>query len=252
MSAALEKLSPRFVEGLQTSEVAGHGIEAQIGADTYRFGSPAWAAPNDTAPGASAVVLAKNGRALTDVSLVERFREDAQREVQELQRSGMDLWILSGDEQDAVDDAAKRLGVPRDRALNSLSPESKAEWLRRHAGHRTLFVGDGINDALIAQDAHCAGTPSIDRPFMPARCDFYFTTAGLRPIGLALRVAHRVRKVVRSNLIAALIYNAAVIALAWAGLMTPWLAAVLMPLSSLAFVSATAWQLSPRSPVWKS
>jgi len=52
-----------------------------------------------------------------------------------------------------------------------------------------LFVGDGINDSLVAEAAHCAGTPAIDRSFTASRCDFYFVTPGLRPTRAALETA---------------------------------------------------------------
>jgi len=46
-------------------------------------------------------------------------------------------------------------------------------------------VGDGVNDALALDRAHASGTPAIDRPFVPARADFFFVTPGLAPIRLA-------------------------------------------------------------------
>ncbi|MBN9165482.1 MAG: hypothetical protein J0I07_31270, partial [Myxococcales bacterium] len=82
--------------------------------------------------------------------------------------------------------------------------------------------------------------------FMASRCDFYFVTPGLHPISEALLTARRLARVVRRNLIVALVYNAIAVALALAGYMTPLLCAVLMPLSSLSTVLATTMQLSSR------
>ncbi len=114
------------------------------------------------------------------------------------------------------------------------------------------MIGDGLNDALVVGDAHCSGTPAVDRPFVPARSDFYFVTPGLAPIGLALRASRALHRVTTRNLCAALVYNAGAVALCLAGWRTPWLAAALMPASSLAVMFATLASLGPRSALWKS
>jgi Cu2+-exporting ATPase len=113
------------------------------------------------------------------------------------------------------------------------------------------MVGDGINDSLVVGDAWCSGTPAVDRPFMPARADFYFVTAGLRPIRIALRAGRRLARVVRLNLAIAVVYNVVTVGLAVAGRMSPVLCAVLMPLSSLTTIGATVLSLSKRSATWK-
>jgi len=87
---------------------------------------------------------------------------------------------------------------------------------------------------------------------MPARTDFYVVTAGLRPIGLALRTAHALARIHRRNLGIALAYNAVTVGLALAGHMSPLLCAVVMPASSLSILLATIASLSSRSPLWKS
>jgi Cu2+-exporting ATPase len=104
-------------------------------------------------------------------------------------------------------------------------------------------VGDGINDSLVAEEAYCAGTPAIDRPFMAARCDFYFVSPGLGPVRAALHMSRRLARVVSTNLAIAVFYNVITVSLAVAGRMTPLLCAVLMPVSSLTTVLATTAQL---------
>jgi cation transport ATPase len=83
---------------------------------------------------------------------------------------------------------------------------------------------------------------------MATRCDFYLTAAGLAPIGRALAASHRLAEVARRNLVFTTAYNAGAVTLALSGLMRPWLAAVLMPISSLAVVIATTRGL--RSERW--
>jgi Cu2+-exporting ATPase len=109
------------------------------------------------------------------------------------------------------------------------------------------MLGDGINDSLAVAEAHCSGTPAVDRPFLAARSDFYLVTAGLGPVRLALESAHRLEKVVRRILAGALAYNVIAVGLAYAGLMSPLLCAVFMPLSSLSIILATTSSLGDRS-----
>jgi len=101
--------------------------------------------------------------------------------------------------------------------------------------------------APAARVAFCSGTPAIDRPFMPARTDFFLTTPGLRPLGQLLALSHRLARVIRINLAVAFVYNAVAVTLALAGFMEPWLAAVVMPLSSIFVIALTISQLNERT-----
>ncbi|RZO59239.1 MAG: HAD family hydrolase [Sandaracinaceae bacterium] len=180
----------------------------------------------------------------------EALRPDAQREVAALLADGLEVWILSGDSVARTRAMAARLGLPEERAIGGQRPEDKAEWLRAHAPEETLFVGDGINDGPAAEVALASGTPAIDRPFMPARSDFYFVTAGLAPVRELLLEARRLARVVRGCLAFAVVYNLGAVALAYAGLVEPWVAAVLMPISSVVTLAGAA--LAMRAPAGRS
>jgi Cu2+-exporting ATPase len=182
----------------------------------------------------------------------ERLRPDAAREVARLASEGYEAWVLSGDAPPRVAALAESIGVPAARAIGGRTPEGKAAWLAAHDRADTLMIGDGLNDALVVGDAHCSGTPAVDRPFVPARSDFYFVTPGLAPVGLALRASRALHRVTTRNLCVAIAYNAGAVAICLAGWMTPWLAAALMPASSLAVIIATLASLGPRSALWKS
>ena len=182
----------------------------------------------------------------------EELRPDAEREVAALASSGYDVWLLSGDDSARTAAAARAAGIAGDHAIGARSAQEKASWVADHDHGDLLMVGDGINDSLVVERATCSGTPAIDRPFMAARSDFYFVTPGLHPVRLALAASQRVQKVRSRNLHLALAYNVLSIALAYAGVMSPLLCAVLMPASSLVTVLTTVMSLSPRSSLWKS
>ncbi len=246
----LEARGAVLARRLEVAEHPGLGLEARVDGRSVRLGAARWAASD--APAGAELVFGIDRRTLATIRTDEELRRDAGAEIERFGAGGFETWILSGDAQARVDELARALGVPRERALGDLSPDGKAEWLAAHDRHDTLMVGDGINDSLAVASAWCSGTPAVDRPFMAARSDFYFTTAGLAPLRSALLAARRLRYVLRRNLAWALTYNVLAVALAWAGLMKPWLAAVLMPLSSIAIVAATAASLGPRSATWRS
>ncbi len=229
-------------------EFAGQGVEAVIDGHIYRLGRSSWA----TGQPGNRLVFAVDGNEIVCFATSEQLRGDAKQQLDQLRKDGYEPWIVSGDAADRVATVAAALDIPKANTVWACSPEMKADWLVSRDARDTLFVGDGINDSLIADVAHCSGTPAIDLPFMPARTDFYFTTAGLGPIRMALRAAIVVNRVVRRNLVYAVSYNIAAVVLAWTGWMRPWLAAVLMPASSILIVLLTITALSPRRAIWKS
>jgi Cu2+-exporting ATPase len=269
IAMALEGLgAPTGFDGQRdVREVAGKGLEARDGVHRWRLGSPAWSVGADHLPQASGgaqwraglpdVVFAKDGVVLAGVRTGEQARGGAREEVLALEREGYETCVLSGDSLEATRTLAESCGIPGERAFGARSPEGKAAWLRKLVhddGKKTLFVGDGINDSLVVEEAYCAGTPAIDRPFMAARCDFYFISPGLGPVRAALAMAKRLARVVHTNLVIAVFYNVITVTLAVAGRMTPLWCAVLMPVSSLSTVLATTVQLrrrEKRSP-WTS
>jgi len=255
VAEALGACDVHFLPNLVVHEYSGKGIEwvqpaaessGALAKSIYRLGRAEWATEGASITRQQSLVFTKNGETLAQLEIQEPLRADAAMELSALASVGYRIGILSGDRPSQVKRIARRLGVPFETALGSMTPAQKSAWLAKHADVPTLFIGDGLNDALAADNAYCSGTPAVDRPFMPARTDFYFTTAGLSPVRRALTAAHLLRRTIRQNLTFALIYNVLTIALAWAGLMRPWLAAVVMPLSSLSVIGWSLYALSSR------
>ena len=233
------------------TEAAGHGMEAMYAGRRYRFGAPAWAHPPSRELHSEAVVFACENESLAVVHTEERFRPDAANEIRALRDDGYDVRILSGDTPRRVREAAQQLGIAEDHVEGGFSPTDKARWLSDNDHHDTLMIGDGINDALALTTAFASGTPAIDRPFVPSRADFYFTTAGLRPIALVLAAAKKLSRIHRRNLCAALAYNALAVGFAAAGFITPIVCAVIMPLSSLSLLLGTTASFTKGVGTWR-
>lgn len=247
-----EGVTPRALSGVR--EEVGRGVVVVEGSVEYRLGAPAWALSlgDSSDCGAADVVFTANGERLASFVTEEALRKDAKAEVDALGRDGTSVYLLSGDDPARVAQTARLAGIPEEKAVGGRTAEGKAAWVDAHDRKDLLMVGDGINDALVVARAFCGGTPAVDRPFMAARSDFYFTTPGLAPIRLALRSARELDRVRRRNLAIALAYNLLSVSLAYAGLLSPLACAVLMPLSSLTAILSTTLSLSPKAPLWKS
>jgi Cu2+-exporting ATPase len=242
----------RIDEDARPVEHMGHGLELVRHGRRWRLGELRWvgahgsAGPSTKGETSGDLAFGVDGRVLAEISTVERLRADAASEVAALIADGHDVWLVSGDAQERVDVAAHASGIPLDHALGQRTPQGKADFLEQHDRADTLFVGDGVNDAMALDRSHVSGTPAVDRPFVPARADFFFVTPGLAPVRLALRSARALAQVVRADLAIALVYNALAVGLALAGRMSPLLCAVLMPASSLTTIAVTVLALSPR------
>jgi Cu2+-exporting ATPase len=254
VSRALTQVAPElaFSTGALAEEHGGQGVTCRLAGSTYRLGSAHFAlGRRDDATLAEHTVFAEDGVLLASFHFREVARPDAKEVLAKLAHDGYELWIASGDGERKVAQMASELGIAGDHALSELTPEAKRELLARIDHKDTLMLGDGINDGLALSAAFCAGTPAIDRPFVPSRADFYYLTAGLAPVRTALRVAKSVRRVVRNALVFAAAYNVLAVGLCVAGIMRPWLAAVMMPASSLAVIAYAVGSLSAGRSPWK-
>ena len=255
VAVARALVGERLSDDVYVTEVTGAGLELRdANGVVSRLGSAAFALGAAATDGETDddVVFARGGRALARIGLRESLRSDARSEVAALKDSGYEVFVLSGDASPRVHALADRLGIAADHAEGGQSPEGKAKWLAGRDRGDTMMVGDGLNDGPATEHAFTSATPAVDRPFMPARTDLYFTTAGLRPVRLALAAARALRRVTQRNLAVAIAYNVLTVGLAYAGLMTPLLCAIVMPASSLSIVLATLASLSPRSALWRS
>lgn len=239
----------RFTE-LEVEEETGYGIRAKHRGLEYQLGAPNWAGA--TSSGDGDVVFSVDGHVVASLLTDEQLRPGARGEIEKLEDEGYQLAILSGDAPSRVTSLGASLGMPREVCIGGQSPEQKAVYVREHDPAVTLLVGDGLNDQVAMREAACSGTPAVDRPFMASRCDFYFVSPGLHPVAQILRASDALAQVVRRILAFAITYNLAAVSLAMAGLMRPWVAAVLMPLSSLITLAYTVMALSKKGLPWRS
>ena len=99
--------------------------------------------------GHGASLLLKDGKAVALFTFIhDDLREGTAELIQSLYAQGVNVEILSGDNQDAVDALAKSLGVQGNAPRGEMTPEGKVQVVQnRSKTHVTMMVGDGFNDA---------------------------------------------------------------------------------------------------------
>ena len=115
------------------------------------------------------------------------------------------------------------------------TPERKADHLEalRTAGHRTLMVGDGLNDAAALSLAHASIAMASAVQASQAAADMVLQGSALHPVAEAIAVARAARRLVFQNFMFSAAYNLVAVPLAALGMVTPLIAAVAMSGSSL-------------------
>lgn len=243
LAKALEAVGAKYDPAARVEEVPGRGMEWKRSDGAWRLGRGDWAASSN----GRATTLSREGAAVAVLETREVLRPDARTELRRLADQGYAVWLLSGDAPSRVETLAKSLGLEPGRALGGLSPEQKATQVRALGQNDSLYLGDGVNDALAFEAALAAGTPAIDRPVMPSKSDFFLVGEGLAPIQSALVEARRLRLVVKRVLGISLAYNVFAIAFSLAGVMSPVAAAISMPASTLTLLLITVSSLRART-----
>ena len=174
----------------------------------------------------------------------ESLKPHAQEAMLSLQQQGIEVWMCSGDKDEAARYWAEKAGIPHYRS--QVLPQDKEDLVRRlqSEGHHVAMVGDGINDsqALAAADVSIAMGKGTDVAMEVAQVTLMGTD--LRRLPDAISLSRRTVGMIRQNLFWAFIYNVVCIPLA-AGLpylfgahwqITPMWASALMACSSVSVV----------------
>ena len=193
----------------------------------------------DEAPEDGATEFRRDGELLLGLKFRESLREGAREAVDRL-RARAPVGILSGDIASKVRKMAEALGLPSEAAIGDQTPDAKAQFLDSLGNERIFYIGDGANDALAFERATVRGTPATPHGLLQDKADFYFTGRSLDGLNRLFAVQLLRRRAVRLAFGFAVAYNLMVVSIALAGHMHPLLAAILMPLSSLATISLVA------------
>lgn len=217
-------------------EQTGFGVRLTGEDGCWSLGRPGWR--GNLVP---AVIIEDNGTEFACDGVVlacfkfsDAVRADAATELAALRARGLETYILSGDNHAKVIAMAVTLGLAEGHAVAGATPGEKAAWIKQLDARDTLMLGDGANDSLAFDAAFARGTPVIHRGVLEAKSDFYYLGHGLEGIRRLFEINQARRSTQLWLLVFSVAYNVVAVGLAVAGMMNPLIAAILMPVSSLA------------------
>lgn len=237
---------------LASRHIAGGGLEGTVDGHTVRIGSPRFVREsmisideslvhviNDLDRTLTPVHIAIDGVVVALAGLGDRVRDDAFESLQQLRGRGWRTVMLSGDAQDVVASVGRSLGFEAQDSIGAVSPEGKlafVEQLKATSGRTVVMVGDGVNDAAAIAAAHVGIGVHGGAEACLTTADIYLTRPGLSALVELTEGSRRTLRVIRRNIALSIGYNLVGASLAVCGLLTPLIAAILMPTSSITVV----------------
>ncbi|MBV7506796.1 heavy metal translocating P-type ATPase [Bacillus sp. sid0103] len=230
--------------------VPGYGIEAKIGDDEIFVGTRKLMKLKNISSvkgeqeltrleneGKTAMFIAINSDIIGLVAVADTVKETAKLAVQQLHDLGIEVFMLTGDNERTAKAIAHQVGI--NHVIAEVLPEEKANHVKQlqQRGLKVAMVGDGINDApaLAVADIGIAIGTGTDVAIEAA--DITILGGELTLIPKAIRLSKKTMQNIRQNLFWALVYNSGGIPIAALGLLVPWVAGAAMAFSSVSVVS---------------
>lgn len=230
--------------------VPGHGIQAEIEGKSVLIGTIKLMRKHDISveglekdkehleeEGKTAMLVAVDGQLAGLIAVADTVKETSAQAIRQLKDLGIEVWMVTGDNERTAKAIAAQVGVDHIRA--EVLPEDKAKVVKQlqDKGKTVAMVGDGINDApaLAAADIGMAVGTGTDVAIEAA--DVTLMRGDLRSIPAAIRLSRLTMSNIKQNLFWAFFYNSVGIPVAAAGLLAPWIAGAAMAFSSVTVVS---------------
>ncbi|MFQ5679329.1 MAG: heavy metal translocating P-type ATPase [Gemmatimonadota bacterium] len=234
--------------------IAGHGIVATVGDRHVLLGNRKLLRDRRIDPGPleriaarlstegkTPMYVAVNRRPAGLMAVADRVKEDSVAAVRRLHELGLEVVMLTGDNERTARAIAGQVGI--DRVFAEVLPEEKAEQVARlqAEGKRVAMVGDGINDAPALAQADVGIAIGTGTDVAIEAADVTLVGGSLHGVALAIDVSRRTFRNVKQNLFGAFFYNSLGVPVA-AGALYPLLGILLSPIiagAAMAFSSVT-------------
>lgn len=239
-----------FLDVEDFKAIPGHGIEATIAGKHILVGNRKLMKDhqidlrgNDDQlvefeiNGKTAMLIAIDGSYRGIIAVADTIKETAPEAIRQLKDMGIEVVMLTGDNERTAQAIAKQVGI--DHVIAQVLPEEKADKVKelQAQGKKVAMVGDGVNDApaLVTADIGIAIGTGTEVAIEAA--DVTILGGELLLIPKAIRISHATIRNIRQNLFWAFGYNTAGIPIAAIGLLAPWIAGAAMALSSVSVVT---------------
>lgn len=215
----------------QYKEWPGKGIECYVGQDHWQLGSAKWILGEEiSTPGKSEVCVACNGKLLARYAIHWKFREDLNVLFEDWK---MLRSLYSGDKPTGKETLSRWF---KEEELHfECSPADKLQALKakRESGNYPMMVGDGLNDAGALKEAWLGVAITENAHAFTPACDVIMVGKSIHTLPRMIRFCKNTLKTVKFSFIFSLLYNSFWMTIAVQGILQPWVAALLMPFSSI-------------------
>ena len=218
-----------------TAEVEGVGLVKAGKAEFAELTLPEFS--DDVWHIASIVAVSVNGKPIGAFALADALKADTAEAIGRLKKHGIDVYIMSGDNQGTVEYVAKQLGIAH--AFGNMSPRDKAAEVQKlkAAGKTVAMVGDGINDAPALAAANVSFAMKGGADVAEHTASATLMQHSVNQLADALLVSQATLKNIKQNLFFAFFYNILGIPLAALGFLNPVIAGAAMAASSVSVLS---------------
>ncbi|MCF6346121.1 MAG: heavy metal translocating P-type ATPase [Thiomicrorhabdus sp.] len=234
--------------------LSGKGVRGTCSGADFYIGTEKWLTELDIALSESlltlaserakmaqtAIWIAKQTKLVGVLFVEDEVRPEAAELIQRLKDKGKQVTLLSGDLQVVANCVAQQLGGMN--VIAEVLPEDKNRVIRelQEQGQKVAMIGDGVNDApaLVRADVGIALGSGTDVSMDSA--DIVLMNNDLMAVDTAVELSARTLKTIKQNIISSFAYNIIMVPLAVAGTLTPLIAALTMPLSSLVVIGNAA------------
>lgn len=200
-------------------EISGKGISYKYNQDIIKIGSSSYIGIKDND---QAIYLSINDKVCSKLMLIDGLKEDAKEVIEKLNKRGIVTKMFTGDNNAVALDISKKLGI--EKTYYELLPEDKYKLLENEIGNGIVaFVGDGINDApSLALSDIGISMGGIGSASAIEASDVVIMTDELSKIISAIDISKFTKKVIKQNLLFAIIVKALVLVLSTLGIASMW------------------------------
>jgi Cu+-exporting ATPase len=227
------------------SEVMGQGIEAncknmKIKLGKADFVSQQWFSADFINSG-STIHLSIDGMYKGKFILQQQYREGTFTMIEKVKNLVGTIHILSGD--DSGEEVFLKKSTKEKAELNfNKSPEDKLQYIQQlqQQGKEVIMIGDGLNDAGALQQSNVGLAVADNSNYFTPACDGILDGKAVTQLDKLILLARSGKKIIAAGFILSILYNIVGISYAAQGSLSPMIAAILMPASTISIIVLTA------------